>query len=430
MNQLTICIIIFILTLICFVFSGKRISIAVLALSSMMVMTLTGCLNVKTAVSMFGNSTVILMASMFVVAGGLNRTQMAKRLSSWICRISHGSFTKVLAGYVILVCVLAQFIPSAVVCFSIVFPLAYSVCKEMKISPSKMMFPIAITAIGTVCTLPFSASISFMALFEGFLKTYKYTQYNMTVMDITKGKLPTMIAIILMAIFLIPKFCPNKETIDEVQSRTAAKEPEPLDPVHEVIASVTFILVLLGLLFASKLGLANWEVPMIGALIIAASGVLKKNEIFKSMNLSMLLLAVGSLGMGSALSETGAADVIGKSLSGVLIGIHNNYLAGLLIFSVPFILTQLMLNDAVVAIFTPLYIMICKSLGANPIGPIILCFIACTTAFFTPLATPTVPLAMSVGNYDIKDIAKMSWLPAIIITLVTVGWVMTIYPIF
>ncbi|HBM74947.1 MAG TPA: hypothetical protein DD429_05255, partial [Clostridiaceae bacterium] len=63
MNQLTICIIIFILTLICFVFSGKRISIAVLALSSMMVMTLTGCLNVKTAVSMFGNSTVILMAS-------------------------------------------------------------------------------------------------------------------------------------------------------------------------------------------------------------------------------------------------------------------------------------------------------------------------------------------------------------------------------
>ncbi|HCL51246.1 MAG TPA: hypothetical protein DHW76_09655, partial [Clostridiaceae bacterium] len=89
-----------------------------------------------------------------------------------------------------------------------------------------------------------------------------------------------------------------------------------------------------------------------------------------------------------------------------------------------------MLNDGVVAIFTPLYIMICKSLGANPIGPIVLCFIACTTAFFSPLATPTVPLAMSVGNYDVKDIAKMSWLPAIIITLITVGWVMTIYPIF
>jgi di/tricarboxylate transporter len=430
MNHLTICIIIFILTLISFVFSGEKISIAVLALSSMMAMVLTGCLKAKTALGVFGNSTVILMASMFVVAGGLNRTQMAKKLSSWICRISHGSFTKVLAGYVILVCVLAQFIPSAVVCFSIVYPLAYGVCKEMKISPSKMMFPIAITAIGTVCTLPFSASISFMALFDGFLKAYNYTQYNMTIMDITKGKLPTMIAIILMAIFLIPKFCPDKGAADEVQPGMAAKEPKPLDPVREVIGSVTFILVLLGLLFSSKLHLANWEITMIGALIITASGVLKKEEIFKSMNLPMLLLVIGSLGMGSALSETGAADVIGNSLAGVITGIHNNYLAGLLIFIVPFILTQFMLNDGVVAIFTPLYIMICKSLGANPIGPIVLCFIACTTAFFSPLATPTVPLAMSVGNYDVKDIAKMSWLPAIIITLITVGWVMTIYPIF
>ncbi|HCL51247.1 MAG TPA: hypothetical protein DHW76_09660, partial [Clostridiaceae bacterium] len=276
MNHLTICIIIFILTLISFVFSGEKISIAVLALSSMMAMVLTGCLKAKTALGVFGNSTVILMASMFVVAGGLNRTQMAKKLSSWICRISHGSFTKVLAGYVILVCVLAQFIPSAVVCFSIVYPLAYGVCKEMKISPSKMMFPIAITAIGTVCTLPFSASISFMALFDGFLKAYNYTQYNMTIMDITKGKLPTMIAIILMAIFLIPKFCPDKGAADEVQPGMAAKEPKPLDPVREVIGSVTFILVLLGLLFSSKLHLANWEITMIGALIITASGVLKK----------------------------------------------------------------------------------------------------------------------------------------------------------
>ena len=54
----------------------------------------------------------------------------------------------------VLTCILAQFIPSAVVCFSIVFPMALAVCREMGVSPSKMMFSLGITAIGTVVTLP------------------------------------------------------------------------------------------------------------------------------------------------------------------------------------------------------------------------------------------------------------------------------------
>ena len=29
-----------------------------------------------------------------------------------------------------------------------------------------------------------------------------------------------------------------------------------------------------------------------------------------------------------------------------------------------------------------------------------------------------------------KDLAKMGWLPAVIITVVAVGWIMTIYPVF
>ena len=37
-------------------------------------------------------------------------------------------------------------------------------------------------------------------------------------------------------------------------------------------------------------------------------------------------------------------------------------------------------------------------MGANPIGPVILCIIATQTAFFTPLATPVVPLMMGEGS--------------------------------
>lgn len=430
MNQITICLIIFFLTLLGFAFGSKYVSITVVSLIGMMAAVLTGCLDGSTALGCFANSSTILMPSMFIVAAGLNRTQMVSKISAYISKISKGSFRKVLAGYVILTCILAQFIPSAVVCFSVVFPMALGICKEMKINPSKIMFSLGITAIGTVITLPFSAAISEFARIDGFLQAYEYTEFNMGLMDITYAKFPAMIVIVLMAIFVIPRFAPDIEVDMKSLQKSEAKQQAPLDPVHEVIGYVTFVLVLLGMIFSSRIGMTTWQVAMVGALVIAATGVLNKTEAINAMNLSMVLLYVGALGIGSALSQTGAAELIGDQISSVVLGLNNNYLAGLVLFLVPFILTQFMLNSGIYSIFTPLYIMMCKSMGANPIGPIMLCMIASMTAFFTPLATPAVPLMMGVGNYTIKDLVKMGTIPAIIITIVTVGWIMTVYPIF
>ena len=424
MNQMTICLIIFILTLLAYAFLSSRVSMAVISLISVAALMLTGCMDPNDALGCFANSSAILMASMFVVSAGLNRTQMVKKISSFICRISKGSFTKVLAGYVILTCILAQFIPSAAACFSVVFPLAYGVCKEMKISPSKMMFSLGITAIGTVITLPFSSSVSEMARIQGFLEAYEYTDYHMSIMDIMYAKTPVMIVILLLAIFVVPRFAPDKATAEAELEVEKDEETRKLGPVREFIGYATFVCVLIGLLFSSKIGIPTC------ALVIAASGILNKKELIDSMNLSMVLLFIGALAIGTALSGTGVADMIGNHLSGIILGVHNNYIAGLIFFLVPFVLTQFMLNLGIYSIFVPLYIMICKSMGANPIGPIMLCMIASMTAFFTPLATPAVPQMMGAGNYTVKDLVKMGWIPFVVITVVSVFWIMTIYPIF
>ena len=229
---------------------------------------------------------------------------------------------------------------------------------------------------------------------------------------------------------MIPRFAPDTAVADPNFKAGAQKEQKPLDPFREVVGYATFALVLVGMIFSSKIGLTTWQVAFIGALVIMATGVLSKSEGINAMNLSMVLLYVGALGIGSALSATGAADLIGNALAGVIVKLNNGYLVGLLLFVVPFILTQFMLNSGVYSIFTPLYIMLCKSMGANPIGPIMLCMIACMTAFFTPLATPAVPLMMGAGNYTMKDLVKMGWIPAIVITVVSVGWIMTVYPLF
>lgn len=99
MSQMTICFIIFLMTLLGFAFGGSYVSITVVSLIGMMAMILAGCLSASTALGCFANSSAILMASMFIVAAGLNRTQMVSRISTYISDISKGSFIKVLAGY-------------------------------------------------------------------------------------------------------------------------------------------------------------------------------------------------------------------------------------------------------------------------------------------------------------------------------------------
>ena len=52
----------------------------------------------------------------------------------------------------------------------------------------------------------------------------------------------------------------------------------------------------------------------------------------------------------------------------------------------------------------PITIMTCVALGYNPVGPLILTITDSLTAYMSPLATPTVPLMMSVGGYNQKDL--------------------------
>ena len=88
------------------------------------------------------------------------------------------------------------------------------------------------------------------------------------------------------------------------------------------------------------------------------------------------------------------------------------------------------MNRTVMIIFIPIAILACKAMGANPVGVIILVQVACLSSFMTPMATPAVPMCMASGGYDIKSLIKQSLVPAIVLCLVSVFWIMTVFPIY
>ena len=428
MTSLTICLIICVLTMISYVWG--KLPMGLTALTSMAAFILTGCLDPKTALGYFGNSNGVMIVAMFVVAAGFTRTQFVKKAAASVNKIAHGSLTMVMLGYVLVTALLAQFIQSSVIVFGIMAPMMIATCDELKISPSKTLFPLSIVSISTISALPLGSGATQAAELNGYLEANAYPDFGVAITDPMKARLPMLIAVMIYCIFFATKFAPDAPVVQTSEMKTRRDDKAALPAFQERAGYIIFILTTLALIFQRQIKVDTWVICLTGAVAMVLFGVLTEKEAIGSINWSMAFLIVGSFAMGGALTETGAGEVVGGVLADFANSINNPYIIGFIFFIVPFLLTQVMMNRTVMIIFIPIAILACKAMGANPIGIIILVQSACLSSFMTPMATPAVPMCMASGGYDLKSLIKQSIIPATILCVVSAGWIMTVFPMF
>ena len=158
-----LCLVIFVLTIASFLWG--KISMGLTALLSMVLLVLTGCIDITTALSGFSNSNTIIMACMFIISAGFSKTQMVAKLSRGVAKAAKGSFTRVLTGYIIVTFLIAQIVPSAMAVFSIVFPLALGVCDLAVVGVVMLMLSVFLETPA----LPGTAKVWAAALFLGIV---------------------------------------------------------------------------------------------------------------------------------------------------------------------------------------------------------------------------------------------------------------------
>ena len=428
MTPLTICLIICALTMISYIIG--KIPMGLTAMLSMVAFVLTGCLKPATAAGYFGNANGIMMLSMFVVAAGFNRTQFVKKCATSVNKIAKGSLTKVMLGYIVVAAVLAQFIQSSVIVYGIMAPMLIASCEELNIKPSKVLFPLAMVCIATISTLPLGSGATVFAEMNGYLEANDYTVFAVGLTDAMKARLPMLIIMVVYCIFFATKFAPSEPPVEVGTIQARKEDKAPLKPFQERAGYIIFILTTLALLFQRQLGVEVWVICISGALAMILFGVLTEKEAIGAINWPMAFLFVGALAMGGALTETGAGEAVGPILANVANKINNPYIIGLIFFIVPFLLTQVMMNRTVMIIFIPIAILACKAMNANPVGIILLVQAACLSSFATPMATPAIPMCMASGGYNIPSLLKQSIIPAILLCVVAVGWIMTVFPMY
>ncbi len=278
--------------------------------------------------------------------------------------------------------------------------------------------------------LPLATAIQQAGQFTGFMETYGFEGTSMRAIDFTIGAWPVLIIVPLWALLVGPKFMPEQPVvpIEALEKKNDTKTK--LSPTTDKIGIFLFFATIVCLIFSSQLGVTTWFVALVGSLLMILFGVVDQKSALRDIPWDMLMLFVGALALGSALTNTGAGDLIGNALANAVGGTTNSYLLGALFFIIPFILTQFMLNRSVSAVFVPICLLTCSALGANPIGLVLLVNAGSLTAFLTPMATPAVPMCMADGGYDLKTLFKGGWLISIILPIVYILYTMTVFPAF
>ena len=118
----------------------------VVALLMLLLLPLTGTVTVPEALAGFGDSSVLLVAALFVVGEGLVRTGIARQLGDWLLARAHGSPTRLMALLMLIVGLTGSVMSSTGV-VAIFIPVVLRICTRLGIPPGQLMMPLSTAAL-------------------------------------------------------------------------------------------------------------------------------------------------------------------------------------------------------------------------------------------------------------------------------------------
>ncbi len=179
----------------------------------------------------------------------------------------------------------------------------------------------------------------------------------------------------------------------------------------------------IGILLLLVVLLATGWVPSAVAGLVCAGlmvllGVLTLPQAYKGIDWNTCFLVGGMIPLSAAMTQTGAADMIGHSVIEVLGNAGPRaVLAGL--FLACLAVTSVISNTAAALLFFPIGIATAAEMGVSPLPFIVGLAIASHGALLTPVATPVNLMIMGPGGYKFSDYTKFGALIAIWWMIVT-----------
>jgi di/tricarboxylate transporter len=166
------------------------------------------------------------------------------------------------------------------------------------------------------------------------------------------------------------------------------------------------IAVLLGIVVLAALNLAPiLMLAMLGVTVVLMTGCIDADEAFSFIEGRLLALIFAMLGVGSALQSSGAVEMIAGAASPYMMALPP-FLVVLAVYSLASLLTEVVSNNAVAVVMTPIAIGLAAALGVDPRPLVVAVMIAASASFATPIGYQTNTLVFGPGGYKFTDFLR------------------------
>lgn len=190
------------------------------------------------------------------------------------------------------------------------------------------------------------------------------------------------------------------------------------------------LVVMAAIVLGAALELAPIHIlAMLGVTALLVTRTVEPEEAYASISASLIVLILSMLVVGQALDESGGASLVVDAISPSLAELPPLAVLFVLYFLTQ-VLTELLSNNAVAVIVTPVAIALAHSLGLDPRPLVVAVMFAATLAFATPIGYQTNTMVYGPGGYRFSDFARIG-LPLNIVTgvlaclLIPVFWPLT-----
>ncbi|NRP12735.1 putative transporter [Aliiroseovarius sp. xm-m-379] len=167
------------------------------------------------------------------------------------------------------------------------------------------------------------------------------------------------------------------------------------------------IAALLGLVVLAGLGVAPiFLLAVLAVALVLVTRCIDADEAFGAVDGRLLVLIFAMLGIGAALEHSGAVALIANAVAPAL-GKLPPFLIVWAIYLLTSVLTELVSNNAVAVVVTPIAIGLADALGLDARPLVVAVMVAASASFATPIGYQTNTLVYGPGGYKFADFLKV-----------------------
>ncbi len=175
------------------------------------------------------------------------------------------------------------------------------------------------------------------------------------------------------------------------------------------------------------MGLASFKVaPLIvlalgAALLTLFTRCIEPSEAYDSIDWKVVFMIFGMLGLGSALQEVKIVEILAVKVTDWATIFNNIHVLVAVIYLITAILTEIISNNAVAALLTPVAITIGVALDLDPRPLVVAVMFAASASFSTPIGYQTNTYVYGAGGYKFTDFSRVG------IPLAVILWILSTF---